>query len=117
MYRREQTNKIFVGNVQIGGNNNIVIQSMTTTKTENIVDTLNQIKDLIEEGCQIVRVAILDDKDVNALSQIVKLSKIPVVADIHFNPDYAIKAINAGAHKISLNPGNIDDKKMEEIVF
>ena len=114
---REKTRPVYVGNIQIGGNNDVVIQSMTTTKTHDLKATLDQINSLVKEGCQLVRVAIFDDKDIEALEQLVNISPCPIIADIHFNPIYAIKAIKAGAAKIRLNPGNIkDEKQLKEII-
>lgn len=89
----------------------IIVQSMTNTKTHDIKATLEQIKNLAKVGCQLVRVAIFDDNDVNALKIIVKKSPIPIIADIHFNYKYALKAIEAGVFKIRLNPGNINKKQ------
>lgn len=107
---REKTKKIFVKNVQIGGQNKVVIQSMTNTKTHDVSSTLTQIKKLVNEGCELVRVAIFDDRDIVALNEITKNSPCPIIADIHFNPMYAIEAIKSGASKIRLNPGNIKDE-------
>lgn len=116
MYTRDKTKKVKVGSLELGGNNKVYIQSMTTTKTRNVLETLKQINSLIEEGCEIVRVSIITDEDVEGLKQLLKVVPIPIVADIHFDPNYAIKAINAGAHKIRLNPGNIKEEKLKEIV-
>lgn len=114
---REKTKSIYVGNVQIGGNNKVVIQSMTTTKTHDIHKTILQINELVREGCELVRVAILDDRDSKAFSEIVKKSPCPIIADIHFNPLYAIEVIKQGAAKIRLNPGNIkDEEQLREII-
>lgn len=108
---REQTVPIFVKDIQIGGNNKVVIQSMTTTKTNDLESTIKQIKQLVKEGCELVRVAVLDDNDANALKYIVDNSPCPIIADIHFNPMLAIKAIDNGVAKIRLNPGNIKNKE------
>lgn len=114
---REKTRKVFVGNVQIGGNNKVIIQSMTTTKTHDIEATLNQINELVKEGCELVRIAVLDDEDSRAIKQIVDRSPCPIIADIHFNPLYAIDAIKSGVSKIRLNPGNIkDEEQLREII-
>lgn len=114
---REKTKSIYVGNVQIGGNNKVVIQSMTTTKTHDIDKTILQINELVREGCELVRVAVLDDRDSKAFSEIVKKSPCPIIADIHFNPLYAIEVIKQGAAKIRLNPGNIkDEEQLREII-
>ena len=115
--QREKTKKVFVGDIQIGGNNKVVIQSMTTTKTYDIDKTLLQIDELLREGCELVRVAVLDDRDEKALPIIVKKAKCPIIADIHFNPYYALSAIKAGAKKIRLNPGNINNiELLKEII-
>lgn len=107
MYSREQTKPIFVGDIQIGGNNEVIIQSMCNTKTKDIVATIEQIHQLEQAGCQIVRVAVLDEEDALALKEIKKAISIPLVADIHFNYLLALKAIEAGVDKIRINPGNI----------
>ncbi|AHI52643.1 flavodoxin-dependent (E)-4-hydroxy-3-methylbut-2-enyl-diphosphate synthase [Spiroplasma culicicola] len=107
MINRKDTRPVMVGDIQIGGNNNVVIQSMTTTKTRDVEATLAQINSLYKEGCQIVRVAVLGIDDANALAQIVKRSPVPIVADIHFNYKFALIAADAGCAKIRINPGNI----------
>lgn len=107
---RIDTKKIFVKNIQIGGQNKVVIQSMTNTKTHDVDKTLIQIKQLHSEGCELVRVAVLDDLDASKLKEIVDNSPCPIIADIHFNPLLAIKAIDAGVSKIRLNPGNIKNE-------
>lgn len=114
---REKTKAIFVKDIQIGGNNKVIIQSMTTTKTHDVKKTLSQINHLVKEGCQLVRVAIFDDDDIEGLKEIVKLSPCPIIADIHFNPIYAIKAIEVGAAKIRLNPGNIKDEEQLKLII
>ncbi len=117
MIRRETTRPINVGGVQIGGQNKVVIQSMTNTKTKDVEATVKQIKQLEEAGCQIIRVAILELEDAKAIKEIKKRIHIPIVSDIHFNPDFAIAAINNGTDKIRLNPGNIENEdKIKEIV-
>lgn len=110
MYKRNETLPIDVGGVLIGGNNDVVIQSMTNTKTHDIDGTLKQINELVKAGARLVRVAVFDDEDVLALKEIVSRSPCPIVADIHFNYMFAIKAIEAGVAKIRLNPGNISDE-------
>lgn len=107
MFKRTETKSINVGGVIIGGNNDVVIQSMTTTKTHDINATLEQINKLYNEGCQIVRVAILGFDDANALKELCQKSPIPIVADIHFNFNFALIAADAGCAKIRINPGNI----------
>jgi 4-hydroxy-3-methylbut-2-en-1-yl diphosphate synthase IspG/GcpE len=106
---RKKTKKIKVGNVCIGGDAPITVQSMTNTDTRDVVSTIEQIKGLEEEGCDIVRVAVLDSEAANAIALIKKSIKIPLVADIHFDYRLAISAMENGADKIRLNPGNIGD--------
>lgn len=104
------TKEIKIGNVIIGGNHPIAIQSMTNTKTKNIDETIKQINDLTKIGCQIIRVAILDEDDARAVKEIKKGISIPIVCDIHFDYKLAILAIESGADKIRINPGNIGSK-------
>ena len=114
---RSETRPIHVGNEQIGGQNRVVIQSMTNTRTKDVDSTVKQILRLEEAGCEIIRVAILDKEDALAVKQIREQIHIPLVSDIHFNPDFAIQAILSGTDKIRLNPGNIEDEdKIREIV-
>src|SRR3954449_1930527 len=96
-----------VGGVQIGGGAPVVVQTMTKTETANLTATMDQIRRVAEAGADVLRVAVPRDKDVEALRTIVRESPIPVIADIHFNHTLALKAIDAGAHCIRLNPGNI----------
>ncbi len=115
---REKTRPIFVDKIQIGGNNEVIIQSMTTTKTHDTDATIKQIKQLANMGCQIIRVAVLGKADAENLGQIVKLSPIPVVADIHYNFHFALDAIKGGIHKLRINPGNIaNPAQIKEIVM
>jgi (E)-4-hydroxy-3-methylbut-2-enyl-diphosphate synthase len=99
--------QIFVGGVPIGGGAPVAVQTMTKTETANLEATMTQIEKVAEAGADLVRVAVPRDEDAVALKQIVKRSPIPVIADIHFNYTLALKAIDAGAHCIRLNPGNI----------
>ncbi len=99
--------QIFVGRVPIGGGAPVAVQTMTKTETANLTETMAQIERVAEAGADLVRVAVPRDKDVEALKAIVKRSPIPVIADIHFNYTLALKAIEAGADCIRLNPGNI----------
>src|ERR671919_229041 len=99
--------QIFVGGVPIGGGAAVVVQTMTKTETANLAATTEQIRKVADAGADIVRCAVPRDRDVEALATIVKRSPIPVIADIHFNYTLALKAIDAGAHCIRLNPGNI----------
>ena len=110
---RRPTRKIKVGKLAIGGDAPITVQSMTTTPTSDINATLQQIAELTAAGCDIVRVAVPSQDDADALSAIAAKSKLPVVADIHFQPRYVFAAIEAGCAKVRVNPGNIkafDDK-------
>jgi (E)-4-hydroxy-3-methylbut-2-enyl-diphosphate synthase len=116
MFNRLQTHKILIGNVQIGHQNKVVIQSMTNTKTSDVAKTINQIKRLIQCGAELVRVAILDQADVIALKEITKISPCPIIADIHYNYRFALMAIENGAAKIRINPVNIDTKYLKKIV-
>jgi len=111
MKNRIETRKIMVGDVQIGGNNHVVIQSMANTKTKDIDASVNQILDLEKEGCEIIRVACLDLEDAKAIKQIKEKIHIPIVADIHFDYKIALQAIESGVDKIRINPGNIGAKE------
>lgn len=108
---RTFTKPVRVGNLTIGGYNEIVIQTMTTTKTSDVAKTLEQIAQFVNYGAQLVRVAVLDDADASTLAEIVKKTKTPIIADIHFNYHYALKAIAAGVAKVRINPGNIGSKE------
>ena len=101
------TRQITVGDVPIGGGAPVVVQTMTKTETANLAATMDQIRTVAEAGADIVRVAVPRDDDVAALKTIVRESPIPVIADIHFNHTLALKAIDAGAHCVRINPGNI----------
>ncbi len=117
MYLRNETRVVKIGNRLLGGDNPILIQSMTNTKTKDVDATVNQILDLEKLGCDIIRVAVLDKTDAYSIHKIKERIHIPLVADIHFDPELAIIAINEGIDKIRLNPGNIRDKdKIKEIV-
>src|SRR5919201_4273455 len=96
-----------VGGVQIGGGAPVAVQTMTKTETANLGATMEQIRKVADAGSDLVRVAVPREKDVEALRTIVTDSPIPVIADIHFNYTLALKAIDAGAHCVRLNPGNI----------
>lgn len=114
---RTKTKTIKFNNIELGGNDKVYIQSMTNTKTSDINATLEQISLLAKEGCDFVRVAVFDNDDALSLKTLVELSPIPIVADIHFNFEFALMAIESGVKKIRLNPGNInDDKKIAQIV-
>ena len=100
---------VYVRNIPIGSNHPIVIQSMTNTKTKDVEATVKQINELTEAGAQIVRMAIADMNDAEAIKEIKKQTNIPLVADIHFDYRLALKAIENGIDKLRLNPGNIKD--------
>lgn len=116
MYTRNETRPIYVDDIQIGGNDKIIIQSMCNTKTKDIKATINQINQLEQAGCQIVRVAVLDQEDALAIKEIKKKINIPIVADIHFNHLLALQAIESGIDKIRINPGNIGSKEKIKLV-
>jgi (E)-4-hydroxy-3-methylbut-2-enyl-diphosphate synthase len=114
---RRNSREIKIGKLKIGGNNPIAIQSMTNTKTEDIKETTKQILSLENEGCELVRIAVANENSAKAISKIKKKINIPLVADIHFDYKLAILAIQNGADKIRINPGNIGSKeKLEKIV-
>ncbi|MFJ3170027.1 flavodoxin-dependent (E)-4-hydroxy-3-methylbut-2-enyl-diphosphate synthase [Streptomyces sp. SID7760] len=114
---RRVSRKIQVGSVAVGGDSQISVQSMTTTRTSDIGATLQQIAELTASGCDIVRVACPTQDDADALAVIAKKSQIPVIADIHFQPKYVFAAIDAGCAAVRVNPGNIKqfDDKVKEI--
>ncbi len=107
---REQTKVIHIGNQKIGGGNPILIQSMTNTKTEDVVGTVEQILRLEKAGCQIIRCTVPNMEAAQAIKSIKKQIHIPLVADIHFDYKMAIAAMENGADKIRINPGNIGDE-------
>lgn len=115
MYR-DETKQIKIGNKVIGGGNDILIQSMTNTKTENVEATVRQIKELTEAGCDIIRCAVPTMEAAKALAEIKKQITIPIVADIHFDYRLAIAAMENGADKIRINPGNIGDENVKAVV-
>ncbi|MBM0234093.1 flavodoxin-dependent (E)-4-hydroxy-3-methylbut-2-enyl-diphosphate synthase [Micromonospora sp. STR1_7] len=114
---RRSSRQIMVGSVPVGGGAPVSVQSMTTTLTSDVNATLQQIAELTASGCQIVRVAVPSQDDVEALPAIAKKSQIPVIADIHFQPKYVFAAIDAGCAAVRVNPGNIRqfDDKVKEI--
>ena len=115
--KRRVTKVINVGNVKVGGNNPISVQSMTNTLTTNVKATINQINDIVNEGADIVRVSCPDKDSTLALKEIVKNVTVPIVADIHFHYKRAIEAAENGAKCLRINPGNIGDKvKIHEVL-
>ncbi len=114
---RSKTRPVKVGNLTIGGSNELIIQSMTTTKTHDVEATVAEILRLEEAGCQVVRVACPKEEDALAIPEIKKRINIPLVVDIHFDYKLALLAIEGGADKIRINPGNIGRReKVEEVV-
>ncbi len=116
MYKRTETRSINVGGIKIGGQNKVIIQSMTNTKTKDVEATVKQILDLEKAGCEIIRVACLDMEDAKAIKSIKEQIHIPIVADIHFDYKIAICAIEAGVDKVRINPGNIGGKEKVKAV-
>jgi (E)-4-hydroxy-3-methylbut-2-enyl-diphosphate synthase len=111
MINRNKVKTADVGGVKIGHRFKVPIQSMTKTATTDVAATVRQVKRLEKSGCDIIRIAVPTRADTQALAKIIEKVSIPVVADIHFSPDRAVEAIEAGAAKIRLNPGNIKDAK------
>ena len=116
MYKRTETRSINVGGIKIGGQNKVIIQSMTNTKTKDVEATVKQILDLEKAGCEIIRVACLDMEDAKVIKDIKSQIHIPIVADIHFDYKIAICAIEAGVDKVRINPGNIGGKEKVKAV-
>ena len=114
---RRETHKIHVGNVAVGGDAPVVVQSMCTTDTRDIRASLQQISRLAEVGCELIRLAVLDDKAVEALKIIKEEAPIPLIADIHFDHRLALGALKAGVDGLRINPGNIGgDKAVAKVV-
>ncbi len=115
--KRKKTKEINVGDVKIGGDNPISVQSMTNTLTTNVKATIKQINDCAEEGAELVRVSCPDEQSTNSLKEIVKNSKVPIIADIHFHFKRAIEAAKSGAKCLRINPGNIGQKeKIKQVI-
>src|SRR5437870_12765408 len=108
--------QISVGGVRIGGGAPVVVQSMTLTQTHDVEATVAQIAELASAGCEVVRCAVPKTEDAEALKRIVRLSPIPVIADIHFNASLALKAIEGGVAAVRINPGNIGGPDKVELV-
>jgi len=113
---RRKTRVIKIGKIMVGGDNPVVVQSMTNTDTRNIPATVEQIKKLEQAGCEIIRVAVLDEDAASAIKEIKKSISIPVVADIHFDYKLALKSLAAGADGLRINPGNIGSQKKVALV-
>lgn len=117
MNTREKTREIKIGNLKIGGNNDIAIQSMCNIETKKIDEVVKQILALEKVGCQIIRCSVLDETDAKALKQIKEQIHIPLVADIHFDYKLALIAADSGVDKIRINPGNIGKREnVEQVV-
>lgn len=114
--KRKLTKEIQIGNLTIGGDNPIIIQSMTNTDTRNILSTVTQINELTNAGCEIIRVAVPDMEAAAAISEIKKQISVPLVADIHFDYRLAVAALENGADKLRINPGNIGGKDKIKLV-
>src|SRR5256885_17271999 len=116
---RRKTRQIHVGDVAIGGDAPISVQSMTTTYTRDVKSTLEQIYRLEDVGCEIVRVAVPEMEDAVVIGEIKRQIHIPLVADIHYNPLLALEVIRQGVDKVRINPGNLLNgrKSMEQIVL
>ena len=115
--RRKKTKEINVGDVKIGGDNPITVQTMTNTLTTNVKETIKQINDCAEEGAELVRVSCPDEVSTNSLKEIVKFSNVPIIADIHFHYKRAIEAAKSGSKCLRINPGNIGKKdKIKQVI-
>ena len=114
--QRRSTKEIKVGNVSVGGNSLISVQSMTNTLTKDIDSTVDQINGLHKEGADIVRVSCPDEESTRALKQIIDRASVPIVADIHFHYKRALEAADAGAACLRINPGNIGSSKIKEVI-
>ncbi|MBI4571535.1 MAG: flavodoxin-dependent (E)-4-hydroxy-3-methylbut-2-enyl-diphosphate synthase, partial [Chloroflexi bacterium] len=117
MTQRRTTKPVFVGDVQVGGDAPVVVQSMTATDTADVAATLRQVHELAGLGCEIVRVAVPDKDAAAAMPDIVRQTPVPLIADIHFDYRWALAALKAGVHGLRLNPGNIrDPEKIRAVV-
>ena len=116
MIKRRKSKEISIGNVKIGNNNPISVQSMCNTDTRNIEQTSRQIKELADAGCELVRLAVLNKDAAEAIKGLVKISPVPLIADIHFDYRLAIQCINNGISALRLNPGNIGKRENVEKV-
>ncbi|MCI0472350.1 MAG: flavodoxin-dependent (E)-4-hydroxy-3-methylbut-2-enyl-diphosphate synthase, partial [Ignavibacteria bacterium] len=108
--KRRTTRKVLVGNIPVGGDSPVAVQTMTKTKTADVKATVEQIKRCREAGADIVRVTVNEQEAADAIGEIVKSVDVPIVSDIHFNYIFALKAIEAGVAKVRINPGNIGSK-------
>jgi len=116
--KRRKTRQISIGSVKVGGGAPISVQSMTKTDTRDILKTVRQIRRLEEAGCEMVRVAVVDEEAARAITEIKKRIRIPLIADIHFHPRLALRAIESGADSLRINPGNIGGReRLKSIVM
>ena len=117
MIKRRKSKELLIGNVKIGNNNPISVQSMCNTDTRNIEQTTRQIQELTDAGCEIIRLAVLNKDAAEAIKDLVKISPVPLIADIHFDYRLAIQCINNGIAALRLNPGNIGKREnIEKVV-
>lgn len=117
MIKRRKSKELLIGNVKIGNNNPISVQSMCNTDTRNIEQTTRQIQELADAGCEIIRLAVLNKDAAEAIKDLVKISPVPLIADIHFDYRLAIQCINNGIAALRLNPGNIGKREnIEKVV-
>ncbi|MCD8209725.1 MAG: flavodoxin-dependent (E)-4-hydroxy-3-methylbut-2-enyl-diphosphate synthase [Coprobacillus sp.] len=116
MHNRRQTRSIKVANLTLGGNNDVIIQSMCDIKTENVEEVVNEINECASIGCQLMRIAIKDEKDARAIPLIKKKVSLPLVADIHFDYRLALLAMEEGIDKVRINPANIGGKEKIKLV-
>ncbi len=116
MINRRKTKEITIGNVKIGNNNPISVQSMCNTDTRDIEKTSRQIRELADAGCELVRLAVLNEDAADAIKTLVKTSPVPLIADIHFDYKLAVQCINNGISALRLNPGNIGKRENVETV-
>ncbi len=116
MINRRKSKELFIGNVKIGRNAPISVQSMCNTDTRDVNATLNQINEMADKGCELVRLAVLNKDAADAIKDIVKKSPVPLIADIHFDYKLAIQCINNGINALRLNPGNIGKRENVEKV-
>lgn len=117
LINRKHTHQVMVRDIPIGGGAAIPVQSMTTTKTDDVGATIAEIERLVEAGCQIVRVTVPDEAAARGFAEIRKRTSVPLVADIHFNYRMALAAVDGGADKIRINPGNIGKKsRVKEVI-
>ncbi|GAG47353.1 unnamed protein product, partial [marine sediment metagenome] len=116
MNRRRDSKPLRIGDVSVGGDAPVVVQSMAKTDTRDITATINQIRELEECGCEIIRVAVPDEEAAQALSAIKRDIRIPLIADIHFDYRLALTSLGAGVDGLRLNPGNISDPEHIAVV-